>query len=138
MAWMASALGRRSASKAAKAVSKSGAAAMWRSSARQSSKAQFMPWPWKGTMAWAASPSSTARPSIRQRCRRSVPRPLTGWLVQSWSNSGSSGSASAKSRSKKARAAARSGRVWKLGSPRIGRNSVTVKVCSVLGRAMHM
>ena len=37
-------------------------------SATQSSNAQFMPWPWNGTIACAASPISTARSS---RCQRS-------------------------------------------------------------------
>ena len=61
-------VGLRRAWKLAKAVSRSrGAARSCSASSTASSKPQFIPWPWKGTMAWAASPSSRARPS---RCQR--------------------------------------------------------------------
>ena len=52
--------------------------------------------------------------------------------------SGISGTASAKSRSNNARASAPVRTVAKLGSPSLGRNSVTVKVASSFGSAMHM
>ena len=42
-------------------------------SATQSSKAQFMPWPWNGTIACAASPSSSTRPPTCQRSQCTVP-----------------------------------------------------------------
>ncbi len=57
-----------------------------------------MPWPWKGTIACAASPSNTVRSSRCQRVRCRVPSMPTGLRDQSSSKSGISASASPNSR----------------------------------------
>ncbi|CAM5294669.1 hypothetical protein RLIN73S_05125 [Rhodanobacter lindaniclasticus] len=65
---MASALGWRWRWNSANtAAVSSGEAASRSASTTVSSKPQFMPWPWNGTIACAASPISRARPS---RCQR--------------------------------------------------------------------
>ena len=66
------------------------------SSSRQSSNAQFMPWPWNGVIACAASPISSSRSSTDQRSQRTVPMMPVGCCRNSSVSAGSSAQTSGK------------------------------------------
>ncbi len=73
------------------------AASSIESNTTQSSNAAFIPWPWKGTMAWAASPSSSTCPPTRQGAACTVASCPAGCAWNSAARSGISGTASGNS-----------------------------------------
>ena len=97
--------------------------------------AAFMPWPWNGTMAWAASPTSTARSSKLQPVARSVPSAPAGFSTNCSARSGQRAAKSANSAAKNASTAAAETSDRNVSD---GANRVTVKSPPGLASAISM
>src|ERR1700722_3081395 len=114
----------------------------WRSSRSrkqvQSSNPQLMPCPKKGTIAWAASPSRSARPSTCQGEHLMVTIAPVGLAKKLSASSGISDAASGNRDWKNPRTSAGPGSCAKLSGPSKGRNKMLAKVPSTLGSAISI
>ena len=98
------------------------------SSTVQSSKPQFIPWPWNGTMAWAASPITNVLAPTCQPEHLTVPKDPVGLFLKSSIRLGINGTVSGNWVWKKFKIPRSEVNDSKLLEPAWGRKSVTVKL----------